>query len=93
MVRYVMVRQDLWLIRIMIEEWINARFHPNPTAEQITKADRNACHALCRNGKVRATLRRLSSTVPQEHKSSGFQTEIIELSHIAIRDNQLYNVG
>ena len=31
--------------------------------EQITKADRNACHALCRKGKARATLRRLSSTV------------------------------
>ena len=31
--------------------------------EQITKADRNACHALSKKGKVRATLRRLSSTV------------------------------
>ena len=33
------------------------------TMEQITKADRNACHALCGKGKARATLRRLSSTV------------------------------
>jgi len=32
-------------------------------AQQITKADRNACHTLCINGKARATLRRLSSTV------------------------------
>jgi hypothetical protein len=32
-------------------------------AEQITKADRLACHTLCRKGKARATLRRLSSTV------------------------------
>jgi len=31
--------------------------------EQITKADRDACHALRANGKARATLRRLSSTV------------------------------
>ena len=31
--------------------------------EQITKADRNAWHALRKNGKARATLRRLSSTV------------------------------
>jgi hypothetical protein len=31
--------------------------------EQITKADRNACHALGRKGKARATLRQLSSTV------------------------------
>jgi len=31
--------------------------------EQITKADRDACHALRRDGKARATLRRLSSTV------------------------------
>jgi len=33
--------------------------------EQITKADRNACHALCRKRKGLATLRPLSSTVPQ----------------------------
>ena len=32
--------------------------------EQITKADRNACHALCGIRKVRVTLGRLSSTVP-----------------------------
>jgi len=32
-------------------------------AEQITKADRNAAHALCRKGKSRATLQWLSSTV------------------------------
>jgi len=31
--------------------------------EQITKADRNACHALCSKGKSRAMLRQLSSTV------------------------------
>jgi hypothetical protein len=31
--------------------------------EQITKADRDTCHALCRNGKARATLRPLSFTV------------------------------
>ena len=31
--------------------------------EQFTKADRNACHAICNKGKSRATLRRLSSTV------------------------------
>ena len=31
--------------------------------EQTTKADRNACHTLCRKGKARATLRWLSSTV------------------------------
>ncbi len=31
--------------------------------QQITKADRNACHALRSKGKARATLRRLSSTV------------------------------
>ena len=31
--------------------------------EQITKTDRDACHALCRESKARATLRRLSSTV------------------------------
>jgi hypothetical protein len=30
---------------------------------QITKADRDACHALRRKGKARATLRRLSATV------------------------------
>jgi hypothetical protein len=35
----------------------------NWIVEQITKADRDACHALCRKGKARATLRRLSSTV------------------------------
>jgi len=33
--------------------------------EQITKADRDACHALCGTGKARAMLRRLSSTVSQ----------------------------
>ena len=38
--------------------------------QQITKADRDACHALRRMGKARATLRRLSSTVLQERKSS-----------------------
>ena len=39
--------------------------------EQITKADRDACHALCGKGKARATLRRLSSTVrAQEHSNS-----------------------
>jgi hypothetical protein len=32
-------------------------------SQQITKADRNACHVLRRKGKARATLRRLSSTV------------------------------
>ena len=31
--------------------------------EQFTKADRDACHALCKKGKDHATLRRLSSTV------------------------------
>ena len=31
--------------------------------EQITKADRHACHALGRISKVYATLRQLSSTV------------------------------
>ena len=31
--------------------------------EQITKADRHACHALRGKGKSHATLRRLSSTV------------------------------
>jgi len=31
--------------------------------EQITKADRNACHTLRGTSKARATLRRLSSTV------------------------------
>jgi hypothetical protein len=31
--------------------------------EQITKADRNACHALHRKGKACTTLRRLSTTV------------------------------
>jgi hypothetical protein len=36
---------------------------PDQIAEQITKADRDACHALCVKGKARATLRRLSSTV------------------------------
>ena len=35
----------------------------NQVVEQITKADRNACHALRSIGKARATLRRLSSTV------------------------------
>jgi len=30
--------------------------------EQITKADRNACHVLCGRSKARATLRQLSST-------------------------------
>ena len=33
--------------------------------EQITKADRQACHAIRSKGKARATLRRLSSTVPR----------------------------
>lgn len=32
-------------------------------AEQLTKADRDACHALCRKANPNATLRRLSSTV------------------------------
>jgi len=32
-------------------------------AKQFTQADRNACHALCVNGKACPTLRRLSSTV------------------------------
>jgi hypothetical protein len=31
--------------------------------EQIIKADRNVCHALCGKGKARASLRQLSSTV------------------------------
>jgi len=31
--------------------------------EQIIKADRDACHALCRKGKARAMLRRHNSTV------------------------------
>jgi hypothetical protein len=39
----------------------------NPDAkqvvEQITKADRDASHALRKKSKARATLRRLSSTV------------------------------
>ena len=35
----------------------------NQVVEQITKADRNACHVLCSKGKSRATLRRLRSTV------------------------------
>jgi len=38
--------------------------------EQITKADRESCHALCREGKARATLRRLSSTVLQQFKTT-----------------------
>jgi len=32
--------------------------------EQITKADRNACHAVRKKSNARATLRQLSSTVP-----------------------------
>ncbi len=35
----------------------------NFNAEQITKADRDVCHAPCGWSKARATLRRLSSTV------------------------------
>jgi len=41
------------------------------TTEQITKADRNACHTLCEKGKGRATLRQLSSTVLGSIKGMG----------------------
>ena len=52
MVRYVLGQQDLWLIHIINEYWIDARLHPNPTAEQITKADCHACHALRKKAKT-----------------------------------------
>ena len=38
-------------------------------AEQFTKADRDACYALCGKGKAHATLRRLSFAV--RRNSSG----------------------
>jgi len=37
--------------------------HGRQEIEQITKADRNARHALCSKGKARATLRRHNSNV------------------------------
>jgi len=40
----------------------------NRGIEQITKADRDAWHALRRYGKARTTLRRLSSTVRPSSK-------------------------
>jgi len=45
--------------------WIFRKIEPNLSLkiEQITKADRDACHPICSRGKSRATLRRLSSTV------------------------------
>ena len=52
-------------------------------AEQITKADRNACHALRRRGKARATLRRLSSTVLQSVAGEGnsFEVNYLEVGY------------
>ena len=40
------------------------RHNENQDVEQITKAERDAYHPLRRNGKARATLRWLNSTVP-----------------------------
>jgi|GEM_PF-6173530 len=42
--------------------------------EQITKADRDACHAICGESKLRATLRRLSSAVSKKEGRGNGET-------------------
>jgi len=49
--------------RLVVLDCFQAWIQASRAAQQITKANRNECHALCRNGKARATLRQLSSTV------------------------------